>query len=117
MKVPSRDLNIIVCVDPRRCLSQRCDGRNGAAMLRELRASVTEQGLENQVQVTPCRCIFGCTYGPRVDVIQKWSGENLLYGSMEGEALISRRGWVRFRRIPYDLGQMIQGNLPATQDC
>lgn len=109
------DLNIIVCVDPRRCLSQLCEGRNGADILRELRASVTKEGLVDQVQVTPCRCIFGCTYGPRIDVIQKWSGEKLLYGSIEGQALISHRGRVRFSKIPPDLGEIIRTNLPAPQ--
>lgn len=111
-KSNSTDLNIIVCVDPRRCLIEECGGRNGADILADLRSSVADKGLGDQVQVTPCRCIFGCTYGPRIDVIQQWSGEKLLYGSIEGEAVISRRGRVRFSKIPDDLGEMIQRNLP-----
>ncbi len=75
------ELNVIVCVDPRRCLSQRYNGLNGADLLGDLQTLVSEQGLDDQVQVTPCRCIFGCTYGPRVDVIRRWSGETRLYGS------------------------------------
>ena len=75
------DLNVIVCLDRRHCLNATYDGRNGPALLEELRAYVEESGLEEQVQVTPCRCILGCTYGPRIDVAQRWSGEKRLYGA------------------------------------
>ena len=110
--MPSADLNIIVCVDPRECLRKRSHGRNGADLLRELRETVDRQGLAHRVQVTPCRCIFGCTYGPRMDVVRRWSNEKLLYGTVEGEATITRRGRVRFSQIPESADQLVQENLP-----
>ncbi len=41
------------------------DGRNGPALLEELRTPVKEYGLKDRVHITPCRCILGCTYGRR----------------------------------------------------
>ena len=87
-------------------------GRNGADLLQELRDSLEAQGLAHRVQVTPCRCIFGCTYGPRMDVVRRWSGEKLLYGVLDGEATITRRGRVRFSPIPETAGELLQDNLP-----
>lgn len=106
------DVNFIVCTDPVRCLQRHSHGRNGESLLQELRDLVYQQGLEEQVQVTPCRCIFGCTYGPRIDVARRWSGEKLLYGTTGGPASISRRGPVSFSEIPEDLLELIRGNLP-----
>ena len=106
------DLNVIVCLDPRECLRKQVNGRNGADLLREFREAVDQQGLAGRVQVTPCRCIFGCTYGPRMDVVQRWSGRKLLYGSIEGEATITRRGRVNFSRIPESVSQVLRDNLP-----
>jgi hypothetical protein len=102
------DLNIIVCVNPRRCLLQHSYGRSSDDLLRGLRQVVRNQRLEEQVQVNPCRCIFGCTYGPRIDVARRWSGEKVLYGTIEGEATISRRGRVE---ILEDLSRLIKDNL------
>jgi len=110
--MPRPILNIIVCVDPRRCLLQQSHGRNGNGLLQGLKQAVKEQGLEEQVRVTPCRCIFGCTYGPRIDVARRWSGEKVLYGIVEGAATISRRGVVEFREIPEDLWGLVHDNLP-----
>jgi predicted metal-binding protein len=106
------DLNIIVCVDPRSCLSHHSRGRHGQALLQELRQVVEQDGLKDQVQVTPCRCIFGCTYGPRMDVARRWSGEKLLYGTSQGQVTISRRGRVAMNSIPADLRQLLRDNLP-----
>ncbi len=106
------DLNIIVCIDPRKCMFVQSKGRNGVELFQELSAAVQEQGLQDAVQVTPCRCIFGCTYGPRIDVAKRWSGEKVLYGSTEGEATITRRGTVRFREIPGEISRIIMENLP-----
>jgi hypothetical protein len=106
------DLNIIVCVDPRRCLRQQSRGRSSEELLQGLKHAVQEQGLEEQVQVTPCCCIFGCTYGPRIDVARRWSGEKVLYGTVEGATTISRRGAVEFLEIPEDLLRLVQDNLP-----
>lgn len=110
--MPSRDLNIIVCVDPSRCLHRYFYGRNGEELLEELQGLVRQQGCEDRVQVSPCQCIFGCTYGPRVDVARRWSGEKLLYGSTSGKATISRRGTVEFSEIPQDLLDLVRRNLP-----
>jgi hypothetical protein len=111
--MPRPDLNIIVCVDRRKCLNAKAGGLNGPVLLEELRASVEDSGLQDQVQVTPCRCILGCTYGPRIDVAQRWSGEKVLYGTTEGRVTISIRGRVTFSRIPEDLASLITDNLPG----
>ncbi len=108
----STDLNVIVCTDERRCMYVESKGRNGPAILEGLKESVKEAGLEDKVQVTPCSCIFGCTYGPRIDVARRWSGEKVLYGVVEGEVFISVRGRVRMTRIPDELPDLIRDNLP-----
>ena len=106
------DLNIIVCVDARKCLWAESYGRSGEDLLTELRRAVDDEGLEETVQVTPCLCIFGCTYGPRIDLAQRWSGEKVLYGIGTGEVSITRRGRVSLREIPPNLSEMIWRNLP-----
>ena len=111
--MPTPDLNIIVCVDRRKCLNAKIHGRNGPVLLEELEDQVRQSGLEDRVQVTACRCILGCTYGPRVDVARRWSGEKKLYGAIEGRANISIRGRVEFSRIPADLESLITDNLPG----
>lgn len=110
--MPETDLNIIVCIDPRQCLHQRIHGYAGAELLQGLQDAVAERGLKDAVQVTPCYCIFGCTYGPRIDVSRRWSGEKILYGSIDGEAGITRRGRVQFTKIPKDLTKIVLDNLP-----
>ena len=106
------DLNIIVCVDSRKCLWAESYGRSGGDLLAELRHAVNEEGLEEAVQVTPCYCIFGCTYGPRIDLVRRWSGEKVLYGIGTGEVAITRRGKVSLREIPPNLSEMVLRNLP-----
>ena len=63
--------------------------------------------MENQVMVTSCRCIFGCTYGPRIDLIDRETGKKTLYGIGTGEVAITRRGRVSLNEIPEDLLEMI----------
>ena len=106
------DLNIIVCVDSRKCLWAESYGRSGGDLLAELRRTVDDEGLEKAVQVTPCYCIFGCTYGPRIDLVRRWSGEKVLYGIGTGEVSITRRGKVSLREIPPNLSEMVLRNLP-----
>lgn len=106
------DVNIIVCTDPARCLHRSSHGRNAEQLLQELQHAVDQHRLQEQVQVTACRCIFGCTYGPRIDVARRWSGEKLLYGTVQGQADITRRGAVRFSKIPEDLLDLLKENLP-----
>ncbi len=106
------DLNIIVCVDARKCLWAESYGRSGGELLAELRRAVDDEDLEEAVQVTPCYCIFGCTYGPRIDLVQRWSGEKILYGIGTGEVSITRRGKVSLREIPPNLSEMVRRNLP-----
>ena len=101
--VPGNLLNIIVCVDPRRCLALGYRGRNSMDILRSIQELAREDGLEDRVKATPCRCIFGCTYGPRIDVINRATGEKTLYGSVGGPVEISVRGRVNMEQIPGDL--------------
>ena len=108
------ELNIIVCVDARKCLWAESYGRNGEDLLAGLRRTVQEQSLEEAVQVTPCFCIFGCTYGPRIDLVQRWSGKKILYGIGTGEVSITRRGKVSLREIPPNLPEMVRRNLPES---
>lgn len=110
--MPQYELNVIVCTDPRRCANVSVNGRYGDELVDDLRQVVLDNGLVAQVQVTECRCIFGCTYGPRIDVARRWSGEKLLYGAVDGVAAISHRGRVRFNQIPDDLSRLILDNLP-----
>ena len=104
------DLNIIVCVDPQRCLSLEYQGRNSERLLQEILDQVKDRGLEDRVQATPCRCIFGCTYGPRIDVINRTTGEKVLYGSVEASVYISVRGQVDMKKIPGDLIDLAQAD-------
>lgn len=110
--MPQYELNVIVCTDPRRCAGASVNGRKGDDLVHDLRRVAREYGLAAQVQVTECRCIFGCTYGPRIDVARRWSGEKFLYGAIEGDAAISRRGRVRFSQVPDDLSRLLFDNLP-----
>ena len=111
--MPRPELIIIVCIDSRECRYLEFQGRTGEELLHELGALVIDEGLEELVQVTPCRCILGCTYGPRIDVARRWSGEKLLYGAGAGETNISIRGRVKFQQIPGELRDLIADNLPS----
>ena len=105
------DLYIIVCIDDRKCMHLESRGRNAAALLEGLKSVVKDHGLGEKVQVTRCYCIFGCTYGPRVDVIRRWSGGKALYGTTEGEVTISCRGRVKMSEVPQELLELVQDNL------
>lgn len=106
-----RELNIIVCVDPQRCLTLEYQGRNSERLLQEIQDQIRDQGMADRVQATPCRCIFGCTYGPRIDVINRVTGEKILYGSVDAPVNISVRGRVDMNRIPDHLIELAQANL------
>jgi len=110
--MPKPDLNIIVCVDQRRCMYLRSDGRNGPELLEDLKAAVEHHGLKERVQVTHCQCILGCTYGPRIDLAKRWSGGKVLYGIIDGEVTISIRGRVKMSIIPAALLDLALDNLP-----
>lgn len=105
------DLNIIVCVDPQRCLALNFQGRDSRGLLQEIQDQITNNGLADRVQATPCRCIFGCTYGPRIDVINRTTGEKTLYGAVEARVEISVRGRVDMKKIPDGLIELAQANL------
>ena len=111
--MPKPDLNIIVCVDQRRCMYLRSDGRNGPELLEELKTAVEQHELKERVQVTHCQCILGCTYGPRIDLAKRWSGEKVLYGTVDREVTISIRGMVNISKIPTELLDLALNNLPA----
>ena len=104
-------LNIIVCVDPVRCLNLRHQGRTSLELLQEIQRTVKEEGLEDQVKATPCRCIFGCTYGPRIDVIDRTSRKKTLYGSVKGPVTISVRGRVNMELIPEEPAGLVREHL------
>ena len=107
------EVNIVVCTDEYGCARWYHQGRNAAGVLDELCEVVA--GLDRgRVQVTSAGCILGCTYGPRFDVARRWSGEKVLYGSISGQATITRRGRVQFSAIPGDLHQVVSDNLPES---
>ena len=110
--MPKPDLNIIVCVDQRKCMHMRSNGRNGPELLAALKSAVEERALKERVQVTQCQCIFGCTYGPRIDVAKGRSGKKVLYGTVDREVTISIRGRVKMSKIPADLLDLALDNLP-----
>ena len=107
------DVNIVVCTDEYGCGRWYHRGRNASAILDELSDAVGADN-DGKVQVTTAGCIMGCTYGPRFDVARRWSGEKALYGSICGEATVTRRGRVSFAPIPDDLGQVITDHLPES---
>lgn len=107
------EVNVVVCTDEYGCGRWYHRGRNAQAVLDDIRSAAA--GLnDDRVQVTTSRCILGCTYGPRFDVVRRWSGEKALYGSIEGEATVTRRGRVGFAAIPDDLSQVLSDHLPDT---
>ncbi|MCI0780539.1 MAG: (2Fe-2S) ferredoxin domain-containing protein, partial [Chloroflexi bacterium] len=101
-----------VCVDRRRCMYLRSNGRNGPELLEELKTAIEQHGLKERVQVTQCQCILGCTYGPRIDLSKRWSREKVLYGIIDGEVTISIRGRVKMSIIPAALLDLALDNLP-----
>ena len=107
------DVNIVVCTDEYGCGRWHHRGRNANAVLSELREAVAGAS-DGRVQVTTAGCIMGCTYGPRFDVVRRWSGEKALYGSIAGAATVTRRGQVSFAPIPDDLGRVIEDHLPES---
>ena len=110
---PKPDVNIVVCVDEYGCQRWYSQGRNAENVLNELRDAVISD-TEGRVRVTTAGCILGCTYGPRFDVVRRWSGEKALYGAISGEATITRRGRVQFAPLPDDMARVIADNLPET---
>ncbi len=107
------EVNVVVCTDEYGCGRWYHRGRNANTVLSDLRDAAHRLGGE-RMQVTPAGCILGCTYGPRFDVARRWSGEKVLYGSIEGEAAVTRRGRVRFAAIPDDLDQVVSDHLAET---
>ena len=107
------EVNVVVCTDEYGCGRWYHRGRNADAVLDDIRSAAARRS-GDRVQVTTSGCILGCTYGPRFDVARRWSGEKALYGSITGEATITRRGRVRFAAIPDDLEQVLSDHLPET---
>ena len=107
------EVNVVVCTDEYGCGRWYHHGRNAEDVLRDFRTAVERLG-DDRVQVSTAGCILGCTYGPRFDVARRWSGEKALYGSIQGEATVTRRGRVRFAAIPDDLEQVLSDHLPET---
>ena len=107
------EVNVVVCTDEYGCGRWYHRGRNAEAVLDGICSAAAHLG-GDRVQVTTAGCILGCTYGPRFDVVRRWSGEKALYGSIKGEATVTRRGRVRFAAIPDDLDQVLSDHLPET---
>ena len=107
------DVRIIVCTDEYGCGRWYHRGRAADDVLKELHDAVDPLD-DSRVQVTTAGCILGCTFGPRLDVVRRWSGEKVLYGSISGAATVTRRGRVNFAAIPDELEQMVADNLPET---
>ncbi len=107
------EVNVVVCTDEYGCGRWHHRGRNAEDVLGDFRTAAKHLG-DDRVQVTTAGCILGCTYGPRFDVARRWSGEKALYGSITGEATITRRGRVRFAPIPDDPEQVLADHLPET---
>ena len=107
------EVNVVVCTDEYGCGRWYHHGRNAEDVLGDFRTAVEQSG-DDRVQVTEAGCILGCTYGPRFDVARRWSGEKALYGSIAGEATVTRRGRVSFVAIPDDLEQVLSDHLPET---
>ena len=107
------EVNVVVCTDEYGCGRWYHRGRNSEAVLNEFRRAA-ERLDGDEVQVTTAGCILGCTYGPRFDVARRWSGEKALYGSIQGEATVTRRGRVRFAAIPDDLEQVLSDHRSET---
>ena len=107
------DVHIIVCTDEYGCGRWYHRGRAADDVLKELQEAVNPLG-DSLAQVTTAGCILGCTFGPRFDVVRRWSGEKVLYGSISGTATVTRRGQVDFALIPDDLRQMVADHLPET---
>ena len=107
------EVNVVVCTDEYGCGRWYHRGRNAQDVLDDFRTAVRHWG-DDRAQVTTSGCILGCTYGPRFDVARRWSGEKALYGSITGEATVTRRGRVRFAPIPDDLNEVLSDHLPET---
>ena len=90
-------ISALICVDPARCLWKKIDNKTPLDILWELKQAFDSS--EN-VNVTACKCIFGCTYGPRMDIINHETKEKTIYGSIDGEVEISVRGVVNMNKIP-----------------
>ena len=74
-----------------------------------------DEKLKGIVEVKQVRCMWGCTYGPRVDVTEKSQDRNrtFLYGNQGWEGEISVRGRVSIIGIPQldSLQNMIYDHL------
>ncbi|HCG91216.1 MAG TPA: hypothetical protein DEZ08_05200 [Dehalococcoidia bacterium] len=97
-------ISALVCVDSARCLWKSTNGKGPLDILWELKQLYDN---DDKVTISPCRCIFGCTYGPRVDLINHDTKEKNLYGSIQGIFEISVRGKVTINQLPQDLNKLI----------
>ena len=101
-------LEITVCVNPDGCLGKKVLARRDeGGELREygpqeilgvLRDTIRDGGLEEEVRLQEKVCLWGCTFGPRIDVV---NGPRVyLYGRQDYRGPISVRGDVVIRSIP-----------------
>ena len=98
-------ISALICVDPARCLRKTVDNKTPLDILWDLKQAFDSS---DEVNVTPRKCIFGCTYGPRMDVINHETKEKTVYGSIDGKVEISVRGIVDMNKIPNNPQDLIR---------
>ena len=98
-------ISALVCVDPARCLWKTIEGKTPLDLAWELKQQF---GSSKDINTTPCKCIFGCTYGPRIDIINHETKEKTLYGSVNKKVEISVRGIVAMNKIPKNVNELFK---------
>lgn len=101
-------LEITVCVNPDGCLGKKVLARRDEGgepreygpreILEVLREIVRTEGLDGKVRLHEKVCLWGCTFGPRIDVV-KGETRVYLYGRQDYRGPISVRGKVQIRGI------------------
>lgn len=99
---------ITVCHTPDGCCTRRVPVRatpesrpapsSGQELLAQLRALTEARDLQGTVRLRTTECLWGCTYGPRLDV-EDDDGRVTLYGGADYEGDISVRGRVRIHSL------------------
>ncbi len=62
-------------------------------LVEELTRVVSDNNLQDKVEIVQTGCLWGCTYGPRLDV--EVDGNVVLYGCADYSGVISSRGEVK----------------------
>ncbi len=103
-------LEITVCVNPDGCLGRKVLARRDEGgepreygpreILGVLREIIRDGGLDGEVRLQEKVCLWGCTFGPRIDVVKEGVVSRVyLYGREDYRGPISMRGKVQIRGI------------------